>query len=157
MSGIPDREAIHNHPALRDEATGLANQLHFHLVFDYLFQGADRGVPLAVLMIGILDADEGRLRGFGARLGQITRSSDLVAHLGEGRFVVLLQGANMSGARIAADRIEMGLEGTVPDPLAMALAAYHPDMKQPRDLLGAAERALLRVQEEGGGLEMVSE
>lgn len=157
MSRILEREEVHNHPALRDEATSLANALHFNLVFDYLFQGADRGVPLAVLMIGLVDPDAGVLRGFGTRLGQITRSSDLVAHLGEGRFVVLLQGANMSGARIAADRIEMGLEGTVQDPLAMALAAYHTDMKQPRDLLGAAERALLRVLEEGGGLEMVSE
>jgi hypothetical protein len=39
------------HPALTDRPTGLANLLHFELVYTYLFQAADRGVAMTVLLL----------------------------------------------------------------------------------------------------------
>ena len=152
-----DRNDVLRHPALTDPGTGLANRLHFELVYTYLFQSADRGVPLTVMLLGIEPQNAGRATEFGERLARVTRSSDLPAHLGDGRFAVLLQGANMSGARIAADRIEMGLDGSYDGALSMALAAYHPEMNEPHQLLDSAEAALRRARDGGGGLEMVSE
>lgn len=149
------REHVFGHPALTDEATGLANRLHFELVYSYLFHGADRGVPLTVMLFGLEEQTDEGLRAFGERLQKSTRASDLAAHLEHGRFIILLLGANMSGARIAADRIESALEGTYEGPLSIALAAYHPDMHEAHELLEAADGALRRVQESGGGLEMV--
>lgn len=148
------REHVFGHPALTDEVTGLANRLHFELVYSYLFEGADRGVPLTVLLVAIPEQSERELAAVGEVIQQVTRSSDLVAHLGHGRFVVLLLGTNVSGARIAADRLEDSLAGVLAEPAAMALAAYRDDMKEPHQLLEAADRALRTAQEHGGGLEM---
>ena len=36
------RDHAIGHPALTDRPTGLANRLHFELVYSYLFQAADR-------------------------------------------------------------------------------------------------------------------
>ncbi len=151
------REHVFGHPALTDEATGLANRLHFELVYSYLFHGADRGVPLTVMLIGLGDQTPEQLQIFGQRIQRSTRASDLASHLGHGRFAILLLGANMSGGRIAADRIEQALEGAYEGQLSIALAAYHADMHEPHELLEAADKALRGVQDAGGGLEMVSE
>ncbi|MEQ9398764.1 MAG: diguanylate cyclase [Longimicrobiales bacterium] len=151
------REHVFGHPALTDNATGLANRLHFELVYSYLFHGADRGVPLTVLLLGLPPQTDEELHAFGEKLQRSTRASDLAAHLGHGRFIILFLGANMSGARIAADRIEQALDGSYQGALSMALAAYHPDMHEPHELLEAADAALRDIQASGGGLEMVSE
>ena len=45
------REHSVGHPALTDTSTGLANLLHFELVYSYLFHGTDRGVPLTVMLV----------------------------------------------------------------------------------------------------------
>ena len=39
------------HPARTDRPTGLANLLHCELVYTYLFQAADRGVAMTVLLL----------------------------------------------------------------------------------------------------------
>jgi len=44
------RDHAIGHPALTDRPTGLANRLHFELVYSYLFQAADRGVAMTVLL-----------------------------------------------------------------------------------------------------------
>lgn len=148
------REHVFGHPALTDKVTGLANRLHFELVYSYLFEGADRGVPLTVLLISTEETDEKRLAAFGSRIQRTTRTSDLVAYMGHGRFVSLLLGTNLSGARIAADRVELALEGTYEGPLCMALATWNPEMKEPHQLLEAADSALRKAKVRGGGLEM---
>jgi GGDEF domain-containing protein len=151
------REHVFGHPALTDEVTGLANRLHFELVYSYLFEGADRGVPLTMMLVAIPEQTDRRLAQIGEIIQRVTRASDLVAHLEHGRFAILLMGANLSGGRIAADRLEMALEEIMDEPASLALAAYHPDMKEPHQLLEAADRALREVEERGGGLEMISE
>lgn len=45
------RDHAIGHPELTDRPTGLANRLHFELVYRYLFQAADRGVAMTVLLL----------------------------------------------------------------------------------------------------------
>lgn len=149
------REHVFGHPAITDETTGLANRLHFELVYSYLFEGADRGVPLTVLLVATQADERARLTTIGATIQRITRTSDLVAHLEDGRFAVLLLGTNLAGGRIAADRLEEALERVTSHKPALGLATYHPDMKEPHLLLELADKAVQTAAARGGGLEMV--
>lgn len=147
------REHAIGHPALTDRGTGLANRLHFDLVYSYLFHSADRGVPLTVMLMSTPTATPEQMQTLGERLQDHTRAADLVAYLGDGRFAMLLLGSNLSGGRLAADRVETAL-ADVAEPLNMGLAAYHADMKEPHELLEAADRALRAAEAAGGGLEL---
>jgi len=152
------REHAIGHPALTDQPTGLANRLHFELVYSYLFGAGDRGVALTTLLISVGSSqleteDPNLLREIGEKLLDCTRSADLAGHLGHGRFVVLLLGSNLQGARIAADRIETALGPVGPAPLSIGLASYQPEMKESAALLEAADRALRAAEAAGGGLE----
>lgn len=148
------REHAIGHPALTDEHTGLANRLHFELVYSYLFNGADRGVPLTLMLLTTPAPDRDALRMLGERIQATTRTSDLVAHLGGGRFIVILLGTNLSGGRIAADRMEVALEGVAAGPVAIGLATYRVEMKESSDLLKAVDEALQRAEAAGGGVEL---
>ena len=156
---MPRKEHV-GHPALTDPETGLANQLHFGLVYGYLFGAGDRGVALTVMLLQVDALDTGEagarlLRSLGATLQTATRSSDLVAHLGAGRFVVLLMGSNLQGGLLAGDRLQSAVQEVAPGPISVGLAAYSPDMKKESELLEAAEGALKRAREAGGGIEVV--
>ncbi|HET9948420.1 MAG TPA: diguanylate cyclase, partial [Longimicrobiales bacterium] len=94
------------------------------------------------------------VREVGARIQRTTRGSDLVAYAGRNRFVLLLIGSNLQGARIAADRLEAALAGTVEGPLSIGLAAFDPSMSDPSELLAAADQALLAAEAAGGGVEL---
>jgi diguanylate cyclase (GGDEF)-like protein len=96
---------------------------------------------------------EERLRVVGKKVEATTRDSDLVAHVGRGRFVVLLLGTNLQGARIAADRIELALADVGGGHLSFGLAAYENTMKDSGALLEAADKALLAAEAGGGGVE----
>lgn len=148
------REHAIGHPALTDQGTGLANRLHFELVYSYLFAGADRGVPLTLLLVSAPTADVEAKRTLGERIQDQTRASDLVAYLGDGRFAVLLLGSNLSGGRIAADRVETELREVAEGTVCLGLAAYQADMKESSQLLEAADGALRKAEAAGGGLEM---
>ncbi len=144
------------HPALTDTTTGLANGLHFELVYSYLFSAGYRGLSFTVMLVSLGGPDavpEDQLRSVGQRIQETTRDSDLVAHVGRGRFVVLLLGTNLQGARIAADRIEMSLADTNAAALSFGLAAYDNTMQDPESLLARADKALLAAEAAGGGLE----
>jgi diguanylate cyclase (GGDEF)-like protein len=149
------REHAVGHPALTDEFTGLANRLHFELVFSYLFNGADRGVPMVLMLISVGgDSDRDGLRELGELFQRITRSADLASHLGHGRFAVLMLGTNMMGARVAADRFLDALEGHTPGTVSIGLASYSSQMKESSVLLEAADKALRTAEESGSRLEM---
>ncbi len=153
------REHAIGHPALTDQPTGLANRLHFELVYSYLFEAGDRGVALTVMLLSVGSdhletGDPDWLRRIGDTLQRTTRTSDLAGYLGHGRFVVLLLGTNLQGGRIAADRVQMALEPVVPSTLSIGLASYRPEMKESSELLEAADRALRAAEEAGGGIEM---
>jgi GGDEF domain-containing protein len=89
----------------------------------------------------------------GQKVERTTRDSDLVAHVGRGRFVVLLLGTNLQGARIAADRIELALADVAGGNLSFGLAAYDNSMQDSTTLLEAADKALLAAEAAGGGVE----
>jgi GGDEF domain-containing protein len=142
-------------PALRDELTGLPNRLHFELIYNYMFEGADRGVPMALMLTSVGDVPRGEaMRALGARFQQITRSADLSAHLGQGRFVTLMLGTNLMGARVGADRFLDTLSADVEGHLSIGVAGYQPHMKEPSQLIGAAEAALRAAEAAGGGVEL---
>jgi len=150
------REHAVGHPAITDQVTGLANRLHFELVYSYLFAGGNRGLSFTVMLLSVGGpggVPESRLRAVGQKIQKTTRDSDLVAHVGSGRFVVLLLGTNLPGARVAADRIELALAGDGGGPVSFGLAVYSPDMQDSSALLEAADTALLAAEAAGGGIE----
>ena len=143
------------HPALTDAETGLATRLRFELVYTYLFRAGNRGTPFMVMQIstGLAeDASNDDIRTLGRAVEKTTRSSDLVSHVGSGRYVVLLLGTNLSGSRIAADRIEAALTPLAPGPISFGLSAFSNDLENSQQLLDATDRALLEAEEAGGGL-----
>lgn len=166
-------EHARNHPALTDTETGLANGLHFDLVYNYLFLAGNRGLPFTVMLVSAgssevepdgapssggdpPDLDENgssAVRELGQAIERTTRTSDLVSHVGSGRYVVLLLGTNVQGARIAADRIEAAVRRESTGPLSFGMAAYHDGYNEAQDLLQAADRALLAAEAAGGGVE----
>lgn len=153
------REDVLGHPALTDPDTGLANRLHFELVYRYMFQAGDRGMAFTIMLVAVggeraLDIDAEGLRRMGDTLQSTTRLSDLVAHVGGPRFAVLLLGTNLPGARIAADRIESALRETTAEPISIGIATFDPRMKHHGELLDAAESALEKARRAGGGVEM---
>jgi len=148
------REHAVGHPVLTDDDTGLGNRLHFELVYSYLFQGADRGVPLTLLLLSTPAPDRDTLRALGERVQSATRSADLVAHLGGGRVIMVLLGANLSGGRVAADRVETAVQSVARGPVCIGLARFRPGMKEPEDLLKVVDAALRRSEAAGGGIEM---
>src|SRR5687767_5089780 len=151
------REHAIGHAALTDPQTGLANGLHFDLVYSYLFAAGDRGLSFTVTLVSVGGPDRipnDMLRTVGEKVRSTTRDSDLVAHVGSGRYVVLLLGTNLQGARIAADRLEIALGELSERRAAFGLVAYSRLMKDSVELLEAAERALLAAEESGGGVEL---
>jgi GGDEF domain-containing protein len=151
------REHATGHPALTDAQTGLANGLHFDLVYSYLFAAGDRGLAFTVMLVSIGGPDRiptDALKTVGQKVRSTTRDSDLVAHVGSGRYVVLLLGTNLQGARIAADRLEVALAEVAEPRAAFGLVAYSRTMKESSELLELADRALLTAEEAGGGVEL---
>lgn len=146
-----------SHPALTDGLTGLANRLHFDLVYDYIFEAGDRGMPFTVMLVSA-GTDErtstDTIRAFGEAIEKTTRNSDLVSHVGNGRYVVLLIGTNLPGGRIAADRIEMAVRDLAPGPVSFGLAAWGEEFEGAQDLLQAADTALVSAEAAGGGVEL---
>ena len=47
------REHAIGHPAVTDPQTGLANSLHFELVYSYLFAAGNRGVTFTVMLLSV--------------------------------------------------------------------------------------------------------
>ncbi len=142
------------HPALTDQRTGLPNRLQFETVYRFLFNGADRGVPLTLMMVQFDPTEEASFLGAARRLASSTRNSDLLAHLGDGLFVTLLLGCNLHGARLAADRIAGVLGNMLGQRFAIGLASYNEDMQQSSELLDAAARAVEDARAAGGGGEI---
>ncbi len=148
------REHAIGHPAVTDSQTGLANSLHFDLVYSYLFAGGNRGVSFSVMLISAGgEPSASGVRSLGEKIERTTRDSDLVAHLGGGRFVVLLLGTNLPGARVAADRLETALSGDGRATASIGLAVYSTDMSEPSELLESADKALSAAEAAGGGIE----
>lgn len=128
-------------------------------MYSYLFEAGDRGMALTVLLLScgsgnFEEIDPTMQRSLGERLQDTTRNSDLAGHLGHGRIVVLLFSTNISGGLIAADRIEQAVKQLDLGRVSIGLAMFQDGMKDPSELLEAADRALRTAEEAGGGVEL---
>ncbi|MDX1568003.1 MAG: diguanylate cyclase [Longimicrobiales bacterium] len=152
-------------PRLIDELTGLSNEWHFQILFDFAFAGGDRGIPLTIVLFEIeafedyrreqgSDAAAEVLRAFGRILGDSTREMDVTVRLHGARFLSLLRDCNLQGGLVFVDRIQVRtslLEEEHGLKVAMGVAAYEDGMKESDELLDAAKRALARSLEMGAG------
>lgn len=167
---MSELEAAGGHPALTDETTGLPNRLHFDTVYQVLFQAGDRGVPVTVALVDLdgfeeyvqeegEGAGEELLRETGGALRSIVRLSDLPARLEGDRFAVLLMDCNLAGGRVAAERFQSVLAPVLQErgvTVSIGIATYRDGMEEARELLDAAEGALLMAKGAGGDqVEMV--
>lgn len=152
-------------PRLVDELTGLSNELHFQILFDFAFPAAARGISLALVLFEIEGFEAYRrrnggeaateaVRHFAAVLDGTSREMDVTARLHGPRFLSLLRDCNLSGALVYTDRVQRHAR-TVQKryglTIAMGVAAYEPGMEGPDDLLEEAKGALARSVAEGAG------
>lgn len=153
-------------PDLLDDLTGLSNERHFRIIYEFAFAIAERGIPLSIAVFDLHDFESYRgergeedaetaIRRFGEILGGTTRQMDVVARVGETRCASLLVDCNVQGAMIFADRVLALCEdledewGILPD---AGIAAYDPSMEgRPEALRDGAEAALLEAGTGTGG------
>ena len=152
-------------PRLIDELTGLSNEWHFRILFDFAFAGGDRGIPLTLVLFKIEGFEDYRraqgsdvaaeaLRAFGAILEESTRDMDVTVRLHGARFLSLLRDCNLQGGLIFVDRIQVRTETLEEEfglHVAIGVASYDEEMVQSDELLNAAKGALARSVEIGGG------
>jgi diguanylate cyclase (GGDEF)-like protein len=166
--------------ATTDPLTGLSNRRMLDGLLDHAIALARRtGYALAVLMIG-LDAGAGRLGSDGdhegegevlgddvlvemaERLERAVREHDLVARVGAGEFVVVLQAIDRAAVAEAAGRLHealvavaaSGAGGTVGAGVRVSVGvALHPaDGEDLASLLRAADVAMDEARSGGGGV-----
>lgn len=151
-----------------DDLTGLFNRRH---VEARLVQELDRARRYAYpFSLALLDVDELKLindslghragdealRRVADALAAHVRSADLAARFGGDEFVLLLPHTSVSEAEALAHRVRRAVGVTAPgDPyrvtVSIGLAGFVPpgNGPSPRELLDAADRALLRAKREG--------
>lgn len=153
------------HPAITDELTGLPNRLYFDMVFEVVFEVAERGIPVTLVQYEIDgmeayreeqgdEAADEAIKEFGLTIGATTRRSDLFARLEGPRFVALLVDCNLHGGLIAAGRMEDLLEEWRRDrgmSFSAGLATWRPGIQDPKDLWNRSELALANAKQKGGG------
>lgn len=149
--------------ALTDELTGISNRRHLRLFLDTEFAAAGRGRPLVVAFFDLdsfkqyndthgHEAGDQALIIFGEVLKSQTRTMNLSARLGGEEFVSVLSAAEIPGALIFVERVKEKLRdarlpvGTLT--VTVGLAAYHPGMKKPEDLLAAADQAMYAAKKD---------
>jgi diguanylate cyclase (GGDEF)-like protein len=151
-------------PSFQDALTGLSNREHFELLYEFAFQLADRGLPLTLVYLeisglaalrsraGELAAEEA-VRAYAAAIHSKTRSMDIAAHLGQGRFVLMLADCNLHGGLVCADRVRAEAElvnertGLT---LSAGVASHEKGMERQEDLRGVAEETLALALDWGG-------
>ncbi len=151
--------------ALTDRLTGLPNRRHARVFLETMFGAAERGRPVSVVLfdlddfrgynerMGTREGDEA-LRAFAHLLASSTRRMNLSARLGGEEFMSILSGADEEGARAFADRVRETFRLSRPASreltVSAGVASFHPSMRTPDELVGAADLALFRAKEEGG-------
>jgi putative two-component system response regulator len=151
--------------ALTDRLTGLPNRRHARIFLETMFGAAERGRAVALVLfdlddfrgyndrMGRREGDEA-LRAFATLLASSTRRMNLSARLGGEEFISILAGSDEEGARAFADRVRETFRLSRPASreltLSAGVAAFHPSMRRPDDMVGAADLALFRAKEEGG-------
>lgn len=156
--------------AVHDELTGLPNRRFALSALQELWGEAQRdGRPLSVLMI---DADKFKqvndtyghaegdalLRSLATTFKHAVRTSDIVCRLGGDEFLVIcprsdLEGARQVGAKLlAAVQPHRNASGEIcwPGAISIGAAQLQASMRQPEDLLEAADQSLYQAKRGGG-------
>jgi diguanylate cyclase (GGDEF)-like protein len=165
VSELLHRErAVIEQLALTDELTDLPNRRYARMALETEFAAAQRGRELVVVLFDIdyfkeyndryghVAGDEA-LRVFGQVLQATTRRMNLSARHGGEEFLSVLSDCDLEGGLVFVDRVRTHLGNSQPPagPLQVSagVAAYHPGMASPPDLLAAADRALYQAKQGG--------
>jgi len=150
--------------ALTDPLTGLPNRRHARVFLEHEFGSAQRGSPLALVLFDLDDfkgyndrfghpAGDAALCTFGEILANTTRRMNISARQGGEEFISIVTASDEKGAGIFADRVREALEKTTLEHGALTVsagvAAYHPSMESPDDLVAAADVALYQAKADG--------
>jgi putative two-component system response regulator len=150
--------------ALTDLLTRLPNRRHARAFLLNEFGAAERGRPLCVVLFDLDNfkayndkwghqAGDEALRGFAEILLSTTRRMNLSSRFGGEEFLSILAGSEVEGALTFTDRVreQLGRMGLSNGPLTVSagIAAYHPTMKSPDELVAAADLALYRAKTDG--------
>jgi diguanylate cyclase (GGDEF)-like protein len=154
--------------ALTDELTDIPNRRHLRLYLETEFAAAQRGRPLVVVFFDLdrfkqyndrygHHAGDDALRLFAGVLQGQTRSMNLSGRFGGEEFVSVLSSCDVAGALVFVERIKKHLrEADFPHgriTVSAGIAAYAPTMKDPDDLLRAADAVLYEAKRgEGDGV-----
>jgi diguanylate cyclase (GGDEF)-like protein len=155
--------------SLRDSLTGLFNRraLSERLV-EELARARRYGAPLSLMMVDI-DNFKRVNDTYGHGIGDVVighvarlltkdrRVSDIVARYGGEELVLLLPHTPLDGALTLAERLRVLVAGAPYRAreahdhvtVSVGVAAFASSMREPRDLLDAADRALYRAKREG--------
>ncbi len=150
--------------AFTDILTRLPNRRHARVFLENEFAAAERGQQLSVALFD-LDGFKGYndtyghqagdevLQFFADILSDTTRKMDLSARFGGEEFLSVLSRSDSEGAVIFAERVREALKNTELDrgniTVSSGVAAYHPSMRSPDELLAAADHALYRAKRDG--------
>jgi len=150
--------------ALTDPMTGLPNQRHARVFLETVFGGAERGRPMAVVLFDMDELDgynrhygraagDEALKEFARFLGGQTRRMNLSARLGGEEFLSVMADSDDDGALAFAERIREAFAANRLTrsslTVSAGVAAYHPSMRNPDELVAAADLALHRAKREG--------
>ena len=153
-----------------DELTGLRTRRFINEVMATEFMRAERyATDLSVLMADLdhfkaindefgHPAGDAVLRGVCERLLGDLRATDVAGRYGGEEFIVVLPHNCLEGARIAADRWRESVAKTsfripggrrIRASLSVGVAAYHAGLREPAELISAADTALYQAKENG--------
>ena len=150
--------------AYTDNLTHLPNRRRVRIVLENEFAAAMRGRPLAVVLFDLDNfkeyndhyghaAGDEALKVFGGVLLETTRQMNISGRFGGEEFLSVLAESSSDGAMVFAERVRASLRaaglGKGPLTVSAGVAAFHPGMKTPDELLAGADHALYRSKREG--------
>jgi diguanylate cyclase (GGDEF)-like protein len=158
------------HASLTDQLTELPNRRYAMELLQKQWAGAERsGQPMAVVLIDIdffkkvndthgHDVGDVVLKETAKTMRSRVRENEHLCRIGGEEFLVICQdGTTAQHARICAERIRLTVEATVIQhhvfqksvTLSMGVAERTADMKDPSELLKAADEAVYRAKQGG--------
>jgi diguanylate cyclase (GGDEF)-like protein len=152
--------------AFSDPLTGLPNRRLIDFVLEREFSAAQRGRPLTLVLFD-LDGFKAYNEGYGHRSGdgalqkvaavldRNTRRMNVTSRHGGDEFLSVLSGEKAVGAQVFAERTRLGvadleLSEGIKFTVSAGIASYDPSMRDPSDMIDAADRALGRAKALGG-------